>query len=305
MSASNATTRRPTSVDTPDGLAFGVSAFLLWGVVPLYFKLMDHVPVWELLAHRIVWSLVLAGAIVTIARRWRQVGELLASRHAILALTAAAVILGANWGTYLYAVLTDRLLQGSLGYFINPLVTVALAALVLRERLGARQWLAVGIAGVGVLCQLVLAGELPWIALFLAFSFAIYGLIRKTAPAEAQVGLFFETAVLAPFCLAYLVWLAAIGTGQFGTLSFGNDLWLILSGPVTAVPLVLWAAGARRLRLATIGLLQYIAPTAQFVIAVAVFGEPFGTVDLVTFALIWIALAVYSTGRRPVATEPA
>jgi len=273
------------------GLAAGVGAYLLWGLFPLYWPLLEPAAPVEILAHRIAWSLVFLVAVLaaTTGFRWLPV---LGRRRAAL-LTLAAVLVTINWGTYIYGVNSEHVVETSLGYFINPLVTVALAVGVLRERLSRPQWLAVLIAAVGVTVLALDYGRPPWIALVLAFSFGSYGLVKKRAGVDGTQSLTFETAVLVVPALAYLLWLGADGRGTFTSEGAGHTALLAAGGIFTAVPLMLFGASAIRIRLSTLGLLQFIAPVMQFLIGVLVYDEPMPLSRLAGFALVWIALLVF------------
>lgn len=289
----------PRDAPTRDNLVGGASAlaaFLLWGFAPLYFKLVGQVPPVEILAHRIVWAVPLLIVLVAVFRRGRALLEAMRDRGVWRLLLASTVLLSFNWIVFIWAVANDRVLEVSLGYYINPLINVALGMVFLRERLSPAQGLAIALAGAGVLNLVVQAGGLPWVSLTLGGSFAVYGLIRKTVRLGASDGLLAETALLLPFALGYLVFLGARGTGAFAAGDLGLDALLILAGAVTTAPLVTFALAARRLRYTTLGLFQYLAPTCQFLLAVLVFGEVFTAAHLVTFGLIWTALAVYSYG---------
>jgi len=284
------------------GVACSVGAYALWGVFPVYFKAVAAVPALEVLAHRIVWSVLLVAGLLAVQRGWRLVARALADRRLLLTLAGSALVISLNWGVFIWAVADGRILECSLGYYINPLVSVVLGVAVLRERLRPVQWLAVAIAAIGVAIEVISFGTLPWVALTLAVSFALYGLIRKTAPVDPVSGLFIETLLLSPAALIFLAALAAQGEGAFLGEGWRIDVLLLLAGPITALPLLLFVAGAQRIRLTTVGLLQYIAPTGHFLLAVFVYREPFTPVHLATFAFIWLALAVYSLsilhGRR-------
>ena len=269
-----------------------MGAFAFWGFVPLYWKLLTDVPATESLAHRIAWSLpCLAVPLLVVPRR----GDfaLLRSRRVVILLLASTLMICANWLTYLWAVNTDRVLEGSLGYYINPLVSVLLGFVFLGERLRRLQGLAVLLAATGV-AALTARHGLPWISLVLGFSFGTYGLLRKIADLPAMVGLFIEMGLLAPFALGYLAWLGVRGDGAFGTGEPGTGLLLAAAGPVTVIPLLLFSEGVRRLTLATVGFLQYMTPTGHFLLAILVFGEPFDAGHLVAFGCIWVALALYT-----------
>ena len=276
------------------GLAAAVGAFVLWGLFPLYLKPLSVVPALEVTAHRIVWCVLLVFAWLAVRGELRTVAEALANPASRRRLVASALLISVNWLVYVWAVTHERTVEASLGYFINPLFNVVLGVLVLGERLNRVQWLAVALAAAGVAYLTVLAGQPPWIALVLAFSFGLYGLIRKVVTVEAVPGLATETLLLLPFALAFLVWSEAQGTGSLGHAGPGINAMLVGLGLVTALPLALFAFGARRIRLSTLGLVQYLGPTLQFLIGVLVFREPFSSARAVGFVLIWVALAVYA-----------
>ena len=286
------------------GVACASGAYALWGLFPIYFKAVAEVPAVEVLAHRIVWSVIVVFAALAIGGRITAAGAIFRRPRLLAMLAASATALSLNWGVFIYAVASGQVLQASLGYFINPLVSILLGVLILGERLKRLQWLAVAMAASGVVVEVLAVGTLPWIALVLAFSFAVYGLLRKLAPAEALTGLFAETALLAPVALAYLLVLAARGRGAFATGDLRLDLLLVLAGPVTALPLVLFVAGARRIRLVTVGLLQYIAPTGHFLLALLMFKEQMTPAHGLTFALTWAGLALYTLDALRVPVRP-
>jgi len=279
------------------GVVLGLGAYLTWGFLPLYMKAVASVPAPDILAHRVIWSLLLLVGVVAVMRRWQPLAALARDPRTLGLLGLTALLIGVNWLIYIWAVNSGHVLETSLGYFINPLVNVALGVIVLGERLRKAQIGAVSLAAAGVVILAVAQGSLPWISLALAFSFSLYGLIRKMAPADPLTGLLAETALLAPLALIYLVTLGGGSFGQSGSI----DLLLILSGAVTAAPLLMFAAAGKRLRYATLGLLQYIAPTIQFLLAILLFREPLSAAHLVTFACIWIGLAVYAVDAVRVA----
>jgi chloramphenicol-sensitive protein RarD len=286
------------SRDARAGVAFAGGAFLIWGITPIYWKQLQHVPALELLAHRIVWALVLVAVWMTLRRRWPDLVAAVRRPRTLVTLLASTCCIAVNWGLFIWAVNTDRVLSTSLGYYINPLVNVLLGLVVLRERLNRRQWLAVGLAAIAVAILTARVGHLPWISLGLAFSFGFYGLLRKTVAADAVVGLTFEAAALTPLCIAFLAWRERLGVAAFGHQGLGIDLLLVAAGAVTAIPLILFTLGARRLPLSTVGLLQYIAPTCTFLLAVFLYSEPFTVAHGIAFALIWTALALYTFDLR-------
>jgi chloramphenicol-sensitive protein RarD len=275
-----------------------VAAFLLWGLFPLYWKRLAEVPALEVVAHRTAWGFLAVAAWVTLRGRWGDARAVASDPRTIARLAGSAVLIALNWLLYVWAVIHEHVVEASLGYFINPLVNVLLGVLVLRERLSRAQRIAVVLAAAGVAVLTVGHGRLPWIALALAVSFGLYGLARKTVAADAVVGLLWETAILAPVAVAYLVLLDLRGGGAFGTAGPAACALLALGGPVTAVPLVLFALGARALPLSTVGLLQYLSPSLQFLLAVLVFREPFTATHAAAFACIWTALAVLTWELR-------
>lgn len=276
------------------GLLYALVAFGLWGLFPLYLRELASVPPLEVVVHRSVWSLIFLLAVLTLLRRWGWLLQLRRQPRQWLVFVASALLLSINWLVYVYAIAIGHVLDASLGYFINPLVSVLLGVLVLRERLQPAQWLAVALAAAGVLWLTVDAGRLPWVALVLAVSFGLYGLLRKTAPLGALEGLTLETLVLAPLVLPLLVWFTLQPGGAMARGDWTLNALLLIAGPLTALPLLLFAAAARRLPLATVGLLQYISPTVQFLLGITVFHEPLQPARLLGFALIWAALVVYS-----------
>jgi len=286
------------SHETRLGLLYATAAFLLWGVVPVYWKMLQHVPALEILAHRIVWGLALVAVWMTIRGRWQELRDVFRRPRTVAALLASTVFIAINWGLFIYAVNTNRVLATSLGYYINPLVNVLLGLVVLNERLNRKQWIAVSLAALAVILLTLQAGELPWISLVLPVSFGLYSLLRKTVHADAVVGLTFETAALFPIAAALLLRQELRGVGALRNQGLGIDLLLVAAGAVTAVPLILFTLGLRRIPLSTAGLLQYIAPTMTFLLAVLLFDEPFSTAHGVSFTLIWIALVIYSVDLR-------
>lgn len=276
------------------GFGYGVTAYLLWGAFPLYFPLLEPAGAVEILAHRVVWSLVTMLLVVVVARRLPHFRALFRRHRARNLLTVAAVVIAINWGTYIYGVNSHRVVETSLGYFINPLVTVLMGVLILRERLRAWQWVALGIASVAVVGLTIEYGHPPWIALTLAFSFGTYGLAKKQAGVEAVESLTYETLVLAPIALGYLVWLGASGHGHFVGHGAGHTLLLLTLGVVTAVPLLSFGAAAIRVPMTTLGLLQYLTPVLQFLLGVTVLDEHMSAMRWAGFGLVWVALVVFT-----------
>ncbi|MEM8578948.1 MAG: EamA family transporter RarD [Pseudomonadota bacterium] len=275
--------------DTAAGLGFAVSAYVLWGFLPLYLKLMDHIGPAEVVAHRIIWSVPIAGALLIVLGRTRDLRVALTSPRLLAMGALTAALISINWGVYVWAIQAERTLDAALGYYINPLFSVALGAVLLGERPAPLQWAAIGLAVVAVVVLTVAQGALPWPAIVLFVSFGFYALCKKSLPIGPNQGFMLEVLILLPFALGYALWLG--GSGAVG----GSDTLLLLGcGAVTAVPLILYANGAKGLRLTTIAILQYIAPTMIFLCAVFVFDEPMGTARMIAFPLIWAALVIYS-----------
>lgn len=276
------------------GLAATIGAFAIWGMFPLYLRALAVVPSLQLVAHRVAWACVLVLGWIAIRGELAGVRQVFTRPGVLLRLSVTALLITVNWLVFVWAVAHDRVVETSLGYFINPLVNVVLGVLLLSERLNRAQWIAVTLAALGVVYLTVTAGHVPWIALALAFSFGLYGFIRKTAQVESLPGLAVETALLAPVAVGYLVWCARSGAGSMGHEGALIDFMLVASGAITAIPLFLFAYGARRLPYSTVGVIQYLAPTLQLATAVLVFGEPFDRARAIGFALIWAALLVYA-----------
>lgn len=274
------------------GAAYGAGAYLLWGLFPLYWPLLEPAGAVEILSHRVVWSLVVVVALLALLGGLRGVRSLGARRLALLAV--AALVVSVNWGVYIYGVNSGQVVETSLGYFVNPLVTVALGVLVLGERPRVVQWVAIALAAAAVVGLAVDYGRPPWIALALAFSFAVYGLVKKVAAVGAVEGLVVETAVLTPLALGYLGVLAASGAGTFTAHGTWHAVLLVGGGVVTAVPLLCFGAAATRVPLTTLGLLQYLAPTLQFAIGVLVVREPLPPARLAGFVVVWLALVLFT-----------
>ena len=280
--------------ETRRGFLLGVAAYAIWGLFPLYWPLLEPAGAVEILAHRVFWSLAVVVGLVFAVRRADRLRAVLRSPRIRSILTGAAVVIAINWGTYIWAVNNDHVVEASLGYFINPLVTVLIGVVVLHERLRRAQWAALGLAAVAVLALTIEYGHPPWVALILAFSFGTYGLAKKKANVGAVESLTFETMVLAPVAVAYIAWLVFAGTSTFGHHGAGHALLLAATGVVTVIPLICFGGAATRVSLTTIGLLQYITPTVQFILGVTVFAEPMPAMRWVGFALIWLALALFT-----------
>lgn len=276
------------------GFAFSLGAYFLWGFLPLYLKAAAHIPPYEVVAHRVLWSVPVAGMILVALRRTADLRAALRSPRTLALAALTAGIISINWGIYVWAVAVDRALEAALGYYINPLVNVVLGTVLLGERLKRLQAAAIGLAVIAVGILTVKAGGLPWVSLALAVSFGTYGYLRKTLPIGPTQGFMLEVMILSPFALLVIFWLAATGEGHFLSTGAADTSLLLLAGPATALPLILYAFGAKALRFTTLGILQYIAPTMIFLIAVFIFGEPFSHWQLIAFLFIWSALALYT-----------
>ncbi len=284
---------RPQSQDIArQGLFYGLGAYGLWGVLPIYFKAIASVPAIDIVAHRILWSLPFLALLLTLTAGWSAIGRVLASPRTVALLVLTALLIAVNWLLYVYAVTSGHILAGSLGYYLNPLANVLLGRIILKEPLSKLQWAAVAIAAAGIAALAGGALDQLWISLTLCFSFATYGLLRKIAPVDAIPGLAMETGLLFPIAAIWLAWGFAIGQPSFGSTS--EQSWLLaLAGVVSTIPLLLFTAAARRLRYSTLGMLQFLAPTLQFIIAVWLYGEAFTTAHAIAFGAIWIALVLY------------
>lgn len=282
------------NVSANRGVLYALTAYIMWGLLPVYWKALQNVPALEILAHRIVWSVVFTICILALRRQWGWIGAAVRSPRTLLMFSAIALLISVNWLVYIWAVNAGFIVETSLGYFINPLVSVLLGVVILRERLRVGQWVAIAVAGAGVLYLTARYGTLPWIGLTLAVSFAIYGLLKKTAQLNALEGFAMETGMLALPAAAYLLFLGSRGDGALGHAPPATVVLLLGTGVITALPLLFFAAGARRIPLSTVGLLQYIAPTLGFMLGVFVYHEPFNQERLIGFSLIWLSLAIYT-----------
>jgi len=278
------------------GIIYITAAYILWGFLPIYWKLIDHVPADEILAHRIVWSFILMICIVLSLRKWppfvQECKRIFNNKKQLLIITSASIVISLNWLTYIWAVNSDYVIQTSLGYYINPLVSILLGMLVLKETLTKRQWFSFAIAGIGVLYLTFSFGVFPWVSLVLAFTFGLYGLLKKMVDISAMFGLTIETMIVTPIAAIYLLAFPA-QTISVNSFSSGTGVLLIGAGVATAIPLLLFASGAKHIPLAMIGFLQYIVPTIMLVLGVFLFKETFSTAHFIAFALIWIALIIY------------
>lgn len=276
------------------GILSGLGAYLIWGFIPVYFKLLKAVPAVEIMFHRVIWSLILLMILITSRQQWALLRQALRQPRLLGIYSLSALLLAANWWIYIYGVNAGQVVETSLGYFINPLLSVALGVIFLGERPRTLQWLPVGLATLGVLYLTIQYGRLPWIALSLAFSFGFYGLIKKVAPLGSLHGLTLETMLLSLPALGYLLALEFTGQGVFLHTTWQNNLLLVLVGVVTAVPLLLYGVAARSIPLWMVGLLQYLAPTCQFLVGVLLYREPFTPDQMIGFGIIWVALVIFS-----------
>ncbi len=284
----------PDNSDSPAGFAYAVTVYVIWGFLPIFMKALAHVPPAEVIAHRILWSLPIALAVLIWQRRAADVVTALRNPRMLAMAAVTAALISVNWLIYVWAVGNGHTLDAALGYYINPLFSVFLGATLLKERLTPAQIGAIALAALAVLVLTAQAGRLPVVALGLTLSWGFYAYFKKSLPLGPNQGFTLEVLVLLPFALAFLIWQAANGTSHFATGSLSDTLLLLGCGPVTAIPLLLYANAAKRLRLSTIGILQYIAPTMIFLCAVLLFGEPFGTARMIAFPMIWAALVIYS-----------
>ena len=280
--------------DQTRGAFAAAACYLTWGLFPLYWKQLASINAAELIAHRHLWSLVFVVGVITAVGQWKAFGTALRSRVALGVHALSGILLTLNWLVFIWGVNHGHVVEASLGYFLVPLVNVGLGRFALHEHLRRLQWIAIALAAIGVALLVIRVGKLPWIALSLAVTFGVYGLLRKRSPLGPLLGLGLETFLLAPLALAFLVWREHIGEGAFGHAGTSVHVLLVCAGVVTAVPLLLFAHGARRIRLTTLGLLQYIAPTVQFALGTWVYGEPFTREQASAFALIWVGLILYT-----------
>ena len=294
MRSPDTRTSPKTNEDTPQGLFFAMMAYGLWGFLPIYMKIMSHIPVVEVLVHRVLWSVPIAAAVLIALRRTSALKEALRTPHMLMMGCVTAVLISINWGVYIWAIVTGHALDAALGYYINPLFSIFLAAVILGERLTRAQLVAIALAAAAVVVLTVDAGRIPWVSLALTVSWGFYALAKKSLPIGPNQGFLLEVLILSVPALGYLIYLMVAGQSNF-SLSFDRDTWLLMGcGVVTAVPLMFYANGAKLLRLSTISILQYIAPTLIFLVAVFIFGETFGRARMIAFPMIWAALVIYS-----------
>lgn len=295
--------RRPDRDHPNSGFFYGLGAYGLWGILPIYFKLIPSVSAFAIVSHRVVWSVPFLAVLILAIRGWSKFAAIFRDRGTIVILLLSSAMIGINWVLYTWSVVSGHILAASFGYYLNPLANVLLGRFVLHESLSKLQWTAVAIAGAGVSVLALGALDQLWISLTLCITFALYGLMRKVVKADALTGLAVETIILSPLALGYLM---MIGAGQAWAPSTGENALLLLAGIATTTPLLLFTAAARRLPYSTLGMLQFLAPTLQFLIAVLIYGEPFTTAHAIAFGAIWTALAFYVTSliRKPRLPQP-
>ncbi|MCK0126102.1 EamA family transporter RarD [Gelidibacter sp. F2691] len=287
-------TAKSENIDTPQGLAFAITAYVLWGFLPLYLKALTHMPATEVLAHRVIWSVPVAGAVLFALGRTRDLKAVLTHPRNLLLALVTATLISVNWGIYIWAIGAEQTVEAALGYYINPLFSIVMGSVLLGERLSRAQWISVLLAALAVIVLTVDAGRLPMVALGLMLTWGFYAYFKKSLPIGPNQGFLLEVLILTPPALGYVIWLGYTGEGHLFTGAWDTAL-LMGCGIVTAVPLMVYANGAKLLRLSTIGILQYIAPTMIFLVAVLIFKEPFGGAKLIAFPLIWLALIIYTT----------
>lgn len=280
------------------GVFYALVAYLLWGFAPLYFKYLAFIPVYEILAHRVIWSLVVTALFISFTGGWANVQKVCKHPKSLLFLAVTTLLISTNWLVFIWAINNGRMLDASLGYFINPIINVVLGLIFLKESLSRIKWIAVGLAVIGVLIQIATLGTLPWISLVLPFSFAFYGLLRKKIKVEALTGLFIETLLVAPIALYYLFIFAQTDSANMLTNSFSLNGWLMFAGIVTALPLICFGQAALRLPLSTLGFFQYLAPSLLFLFAVLLYDEALSLSKIVTFLFIWLAVLVFIFERQ-------
>ncbi|MDK9779419.1 MULTISPECIES: EamA family transporter RarD [unclassified Vibrio] len=276
------------------GVLLAIGAYTMWGIAPIYFKSIAEVSPLEILSHRVIWSFFLLAALLHFGRHWRSVRDIIKNKTKMMFLVSTAILVGANWLIFIWAVNSNHMLDASLGYYINPLINVLLGMVFLGERLRKLQWFAVVLAACGVLVQLIVFGSVPVVAIALAMSFGFYGLLRKKVSVEAQTGLFIETLVMLPAAAIYLLFIASSPTSNMLDNPMQLNTLLIAAGVITTLPLLCFTGAATRLKLSTLGFFQYIGPSLMFLLAVLIYGEPFTSDKAITFAFIWGALVVFS-----------
>ncbi|WP_103107755.1 EamA family transporter RarD [Brevibacillus reuszeri] len=288
------------------GVFYAIAAYFMWGLLPLYWKVFQAMGAWEILAHRIVWSVVFVAIIIVVTKRTRKLRESVSGAKMVGALIVCSLLISANWLLYIWAVNNDQVMQTSLGYYMNPLITVLMGVIFLKEKMHVGQWISLALASCGVLYITIQYGEFPWVALSLALTFAFYGLAKKLVKLEAIIGLAWETLFVAPIALAYLLMIQINGTETVSALAWWQVLLLTLAGVGTALPLYWFAQAAARLPLSMIGFIQYLSPTISLLSAIFLFHEPFTTTHMISFSLIWGALIIFTVSsiRKKPASVP-
>lgn len=284
--------------ETQLGIFYALGAYLMWGFAPIYFKYLAFIPVSEILAHRVIWSVLVTGIIITLSAAWQNVWLICTSLKKLALLLVTTLLISCNWMVFIWAINNERMLDASLGYFINPIINVVLGLLFLNESLSRIKWIAVGLAFIGVLVQVFILGELPWVSLVLPTSFAFYALIRKKIKVESLTGLFIETLLVAPIAIYYLYAIADSEYANMFTNSISLNFWLIFAGVATALPLIFFGQAALRLKLSTLGFFQYLAPSMLFIFAVLFYAEPLNTGKVITFMFIWSGIALFAFEKQ-------
>ncbi len=275
-------------------MRYAIGAYVSWGVLPIYWKWLHHVPALQLISHRILWSFFALAVVILLTQRWKEFRQAVFAPGVLRLYTAAALLIGINWLTYVWAVNAGHIVETSLGYFINPLLSVLIGVIFLHEHLRPRQWVPLGLAVAGVLFLTFAYGSLPWIALTLAFSFGLYGLVKKIAPLGSLYGLTLETGILLIPAFCYLLYSDKIGSGAFLHTGTSSDFLMIGAGLVTTIPLLMFASATQRISLSLVGILQYISPTLQFLIGVIIYKEPFTHIQFIGYSIIWVALILFA-----------
>jgi chloramphenicol-sensitive protein RarD len=291
------------------GMRYAIGAYISWGVLPIYWKWLHHVPALQLISHRILWSFLALVVVILLTHQWKEFRQAVFAPRVLRLYTAAALLIGVNWLTYVWAVNAGHIVETSLGYFINPLLSVLMGVIFLREHLRPRQWVPLGLAAAGVLYLTFAYGSLPWIALTLAVSFGVYGLVKKIAPLGSLYGLTLETGILLIPAFCYLLYSDTRGSGAFLHTGTSSDFLMIGAGLVTTIPLLMFASAAQRISLSLVGILQYIAPTLQLLVGVIIYKEPFTHIQFIGYGIIWVALILFATDgylayrAKPVAAD--
>jgi len=284
--------------ETQLGIFYALGAYLMWGFAPIYFKYLEFIPVYEVLAHRVIWAVVFTTLVISFTRGWSQTINILTSRKNLLFLTCTSLLISVNWTVFIWAISNERMLEASLGYFINPMINVVLGLVFLSESLSRIKWIAVSLAFVGVAVQVGVVGTLPWVSLVLPITFAFYGLLRKKIKIAALTGLFFETLIALPVALYYLFFIAESSSSDMSNNGWSLNVWLMSAGIITAMPLIFFAQAALRLKLSTLGFFQYLAPSIVFLMAILIYGESLTFAKTLTFVFIWAGIFLFAFESR-------